>query len=199
MSTTEPRIDAYITKAQPFARPILEEVRRRVHQALPKVEEAIKWGMPFFLVDGKIVATMAGFKAHARVGIWTAGVNGDPRFVNVTSVAELAPAKEFKALLLGAVERRAADAEAKAVAKASGAKPAKKKPVAQVKVPAALAAALKKAPKAKAAFAALAPSHRNEYSRWIAEAKQDETRARRVEKALALIADGKHRNWQYDR
>jgi len=31
----DPRIDAYIAKAQPFARPILERVRERVHAVLP--------------------------------------------------------------------------------------------------------------------------------------------------------------------
>ncbi len=49
----DPRIDAYITKAQPFARPILEKVRERVRAVLPDVEEAMKWGMPAYLVNGK--------------------------------------------------------------------------------------------------------------------------------------------------
>jgi uncharacterized protein YdhG (YjbR/CyaY superfamily) len=48
----EPRIDAYIARAQPFARPILEKVRERVHAAVPEVEEAIKWSAPGFTLDG---------------------------------------------------------------------------------------------------------------------------------------------------
>ena len=40
----DPRIDAYIARAAPFARPILEHVRERVHAAAPEAEEAIKWG-----------------------------------------------------------------------------------------------------------------------------------------------------------
>jgi uncharacterized protein YdhG (YjbR/CyaY superfamily) len=60
----EPRIDAYIAKAQPFARPILEKVRERAHAAIPDVEEAIKWGMPAYLIDGKLVLITAAFKAH---------------------------------------------------------------------------------------------------------------------------------------
>ncbi len=35
----DPRIDAYIAKAAPFARPILEQVRERVHAAAPEAEE----------------------------------------------------------------------------------------------------------------------------------------------------------------
>lgn len=64
------RIDAYISKAQPFARPILTEVRKRLHAAVPGLEETIKWNAPFFLFDGRIFASMAGFKAHAKVLLW---------------------------------------------------------------------------------------------------------------------------------
>ena len=46
--TRDPRIDAYIAKAQPFARPILEHVRERVHAVVSGVEEAIKWSMPAY-------------------------------------------------------------------------------------------------------------------------------------------------------
>ncbi|MBS1880887.1 MAG: DUF1905 domain-containing protein [Actinobacteria bacterium] len=60
-----------------------------------------------------------------------------------------------------------------------------------VEVPAALAAALEADPAAKAGFDGLAHSHRKEYARWIAEAKKEETRERRVAKALALLRDGK--------
>ena len=37
----EPRVDAYIAKAPPFARPILEKVRERVHAVMPDVEEVL--------------------------------------------------------------------------------------------------------------------------------------------------------------
>jgi uncharacterized protein YdeI (YjbR/CyaY-like superfamily) len=57
--------------------------------------------------------------------------------------------------------------------------------------PADLTAALAKSPKAKAAFDALAPSHRREYTKWIEESKRPETRARRIEKTVAALAAGK--------
>jgi uncharacterized protein YdeI (YjbR/CyaY-like superfamily) len=66
-------------------------------------------------------------------------------------------------------------------------------------VPPDLAAALKlkKNAKAAAAFQALSPSHRREYVEWIAEAKRDETRARRVATTVAWLTEGKSRNWKY--
>jgi hypothetical protein len=63
----------------------------------------------------------------------------------------------------------------------------------EVDVPAALAAALASDPQAKASFDEMAFTHRKEYARWIAEAKKDETRQRRVEQALVMIRAGKAR------
>jgi len=41
---TNPRVDAYIAKAKPFAQPILEHLRELVHRTVPEVDEAIKCG-----------------------------------------------------------------------------------------------------------------------------------------------------------
>jgi hypothetical protein len=63
-----------------------------------------------------------------------------------------------------------------------------------VEVPEPLAAALATDPQAKAAFDALAFSHRKEYARWVAEAKRDETRQRRVQLAIEMIRTGRTRS-----
>ena len=63
----------------------------------------------------------------------------------------------------------------------------------EVEVPEALAAALAADPQAKASFEHMAFSHRKEYARWIAEARQEETRQRRVQQALEMIRAGKTR------
>ena len=60
----------------------------------------------------------------------------------------------------------------------------------EVEVPAALASALAADPPAKQAFDGLAFTHRKEYARWVAEAKRDETRERRVQRALELLRAG---------
>ena len=66
----DPRVDAYVSKSAPFARPILRKLRSSVHAACPEGEETVKWGMPFFVVDGRILCYMAAFKAHAGFGFW---------------------------------------------------------------------------------------------------------------------------------
>jgi hypothetical protein len=59
----------------------------------------------------------------------------------------------------------------------------------QVAVPDALAAALASDRTARAAFEKLAYTHRKEYARWISEAKRDETRKRRVARALEMLRE----------
>jgi uncharacterized protein YdeI (YjbR/CyaY-like superfamily) len=60
----------------------------------------------------------------------------------------------------------------------------------EVEVPPALLVAFERDSAAKAAFDKLAFTHRNEYARWIAEAKKEETRERRVATALAMLKGG---------
>jgi hypothetical protein len=60
-----------------------------------------------------------------------------------------------------------------------------------IEVPPALAEALAGDAAARAGFDGLAYTHRKEYARWIAEAKKEETRERRVAKALEQLRAGK--------
>ena len=64
----------------------------------------------------------------------------------------------------------------------------------EVDVPAALAQALDGDATAKATFDALAFTHRKAFARWIAEAKKDETRERRVAQALQMLREGRTRS-----
>jgi hypothetical protein len=64
----------------------------------------------------------------------------------------------------------------------------------EVEVPAALAAALEGDPSARAAFEALAYTHRKEYAVWVQEAKREDTRQRRVAQALEMLRAGKPRS-----
>jgi uncharacterized protein YdeI (YjbR/CyaY-like superfamily) len=64
-------------------------------------------------------------------------------------------------------------------------------------VPEALTAALRGNKTAAANFAAMSASCQREYCQWIAEAKRDETRAKRVATAIEWIVEGKSRNWKY--
>jgi hypothetical protein len=62
-----------------------------------------------------------------------------------------------------------------------------------VEVPGDLAAALAGDAEAQARFDALAYTHRREFVRWIAEAKREVTRSRRVARTIEMLKAGEHR------
>lgn len=63
-----------------------------------------------------------------------------------------------------------------------------------LEVPDELAKALADDSAAQRVFDRLAYTHRKEYARWIAEAKREETRRRRVAQALEMLRQGKTRS-----
>ena len=58
-------------------------------------------------------------------------------------------------------------------------------------VPEDLDAALAVAPAAQANYDKLPPSHRNEYLKWIGEAKREQTRAERVRRTVEMLTEGR--------
>jgi uncharacterized protein YdeI (YjbR/CyaY-like superfamily) len=195
--TRDPRVDAYIAKSQPFARPILEKVRARVHAVLPEVEETMKWSMPTYTVGGKIVLITSAFKAHAALNFWRGQEIGDGspkagamgQFGRLTSVEDLPPDTELNALI----------GEAAALAKTAPApRKTKHEPKPAPEMHPDFASALAKADKAKSTFDNFPPSCRREYLEWISEAKRDETRNKRIATAVEWLAEGKRRNWKYE-
>ncbi len=96
-------VDAYVADAKPFARPILTELRDRIHAALPEVEEGIKWGMPHFMIGGKNVAGISAYKAHCAIYIHGEGETGRgvDSFGKLKSLDDLPSDQALKAKLLG--------------------------------------------------------------------------------------------------
>ncbi len=195
MRNASPQVDAYIAKAAPFARPILTKIRKLFHRACPEIEETIKWGCPGFEHHG-MLGGMAAFKQHATFGLWRQDALHDPHRLfksrspmgaRVLDVAQLPPDR----VLLSYIR-----AAAKLNEQGPPARP-KPRPRPPVKVPADLAAALRKNRKALSAFEAFPPSHKREYVEWIVEAKLPETRARRLATAIGWMGRGKSRNWKY--
>lgn len=200
MGTRDPRVDAYIDSAADFARPILERAREVVHAGCPDVVETIKWGTPAFEHHG-LMCTMAAFERHAAFGFWKHAlvVGDDPgegrgmgSFGKLTRVSDLPAKRELVALVKQAAKLNE-----------SGAKgPREKGRAANRHDPPMhpdFARALKRSAKAKRCFEGLAPSHRREYLEWIAEAKREATRERRIAQAVEWLGEGKRRNWKYER
>jgi uncharacterized protein YdeI (YjbR/CyaY-like superfamily) len=202
MPAIDPRVDAYIAKAPAYAKPILVHLRQLVHKACPGVEETIKWSMPFFDYKGSPLCVISAFKQHCKFGFWKGSLLKDSgellkmfekagmgHLENIRSLEDIPADKTMLSYI-----KEAAKLNEEGVKLPARAKTAPKK---DLPVPAPFAAALKKNKKAQTAFDAFPPSHRKEYIQWIAEAKTDETRDKRVKTAIEWIAEGKARNWKY--
>lgn len=200
MGTRDPRVDAYIANSAEFAQPILTLLREVVHDACPDVQETMKWSMPFFDYHG-VMCNMAAFKQHATFGFWKGSripglapnsASGGASMGNlgrITSVKDLPSRKVIGGYVKAAMRL---NEDGVVVHKRKAPKP-------ESAVPPELAAALKKNRKAAATWENFPPGHRREYATWIAEAKREETKAKRVAQAVEWLAEGKARNWKYQK
>ena len=204
MAKKEKLIDAYIAKSADFAKPVLNHIRDLVHKACPDVEEKMKWSFPHFDYKGEMMCSMAAFKQHAVFGFWKAALMKDPVLIEnarsetamghlgkLTHLKDLPPDKKITAWIKEAMQLT--DKGIKLPAKA---KSTEKK---ELVVPDYFVKALAKNKKAKQVFENFAYSHKKEYLQWITEAKTEETRNKRMVAALELMAEGKGRNWKYER
>jgi uncharacterized protein YdeI (YjbR/CyaY-like superfamily) len=202
MGKTDKRIDAYIAKAEPFAQPILRHIRELVHEACPDVVETMKWSMPHFDYMGVMIG-MAAFKKHAVMGFWKASLMKDKKLLEnaasetsmghlgrLTNLKDLPSDKVIKAYIKEAMELNE-----------MGAKVERPKPVKnqKVTVPAYFKKAIEKNKAANKVFEEFSPSKKKDYVDWISEAKTDDTREKRMKAAVEWIAEGKGRNWKYER
>jgi hypothetical protein len=198
MPKKDPRVDAYIKNAQPFARPVLMHIRKLVHAAVPGVQETMKWSSPHFDYKG-IFCGMSAFKQHVGFGFWKSGLMKDVlpgagpsaagQFGRITSIDDLPSDKELTKIITFAKQLNDDEVKAPPMRRA-GSRPA-------LKAPADLLAALAKNKKAKATFDDFPPGQRREYVSWILDAKRLATREKRIATAVEWMAEGKPRNWKY--
>jgi uncharacterized protein YdeI (YjbR/CyaY-like superfamily) len=196
------RIDAYISRAQPFAQPILKHLRELVHKACPEVEETIKWGMPSFEYLGPYFG-IAAFKQHCVGGFWKSKLLKDPKgylgknknqggeaMGNLGCITSLKDLPPDKALIDFFKQAKKLNDENIKIER----KPAVKKPL---KVPKELTEAIKKNKKANETFENFSPSQKREYADWITEAKTDVTKSKRISTSIEWLEEGKPRMWKY--
>src|SRR5262245_26427583 len=144
---------------------------------------------------------MAAFKAHCTFGFWKSklidSLNENKKsekamgdYGRITSLDDLPKGKILLQQINEATRLNAAGV------KVPKAKTKAKKPL---EVPPYFLVALRKNKAALATFDNFSPSHKREYVEWITEAKTEETRQRRIATALEWLAEGKSRNWKYEK
>ena len=203
MKNTDPRIDAYIEKMQPFAQEILRHLRSLVHEACPDVEETWKWSFPHFDYRGAMMCSMAGFKEHCAFTFWKASVMSDPHNIlekhgrsamghlgRIKSLNDLPPDDVLKSYIREAMALNENDVKL----------PPRPKPAAgkDTAAPEFFLEALEKNPAAQENFEKFPPSAKKDYILWLEEAKTEGTREKRLATAIEWIAEGKKRHWKYE-
>ena len=148
-----------------------------------------------------ILCRMAAFKAHCSFGFWrrdmtdflgedaTKAKQAMGHLGRITRVADLPPDPAMMGYLRQAAKLNETGRPVRL----------KRKPKPALPVPADLTAALKKNVPAAKTFEGFSPSPRRDYIEWITAAKRPETRAKRLATTLEWLAEGKARNWKYEK
>ena len=189
-------VDEYIENAEHWQE---ELIRLREILNSTKLVEAVKWGGPCYLHNYKMVVGMGAFKSY--VGLWfyqgALLADEDGVLINAqegktkalrqwrfSSMKEI-KVRKIKAYIKEAIELQEEGKEIKAD---------RSQPVV---VPPELKKALAANKKAQSAFKALTKGRQREYTTYIADAKRDETKAKRLEKILPMIEEGIGMNDKY--
>ncbi len=198
MGTTDPFVDAYIDKANDFAKPILKHIRKVVHETCPDFVESKKWSFPHFGYKGEMMCSMAAFKEHCAFNFWKQSLLDKTAFPEektamgsfgrITSLEDLPSEKTLKKLIKDAMKLNDAGIKVKKTVA----------PKKDLVVPDVLLEALAKNEKAAATFEKFPYSCRKEYIEWITDAKTEPTRDKRLATTIEWLAEGKRRNWKYE-
>jgi len=198
MPTTDPRVDAYIEKSKDFAKPILTHIRALVHASCPEATETLKWSMPSFEYKG-ILCGFAAFKEHCTFGFWKQTLMESDAFSETkTAMGSFGKLTSLKDLPSDAVMKKLIKQAMKL--NDDGVKVTKPKhEKKEVVIPEILLEALAKNEKAAETYNNFPPSCRREYAEWIAEAKTEPTREKRLAQTIEWLSEGKRRNWKYEK
>lgn len=193
-------IDQYIANSAEFAIPILEHLRKLVHQADARIEEKIKWSMPFFDYKGS-VCHMAAFKNHCSFGFWKGSLLKDELFIfkeKSEAMGWLGKIRTFNDLpedeVLITYIREAIKLNEDGIKL-----PPKPRTIdkSSLIIPKELMDALQQDPSALNTFQNFSTSNKRDYVLWIEEAKTETTRQKRLDTAVEWIGEGKTRMWKY--
>lgn len=197
-------VDVYISKSERFAKPILKHLRVLVHFACPEIEETIKWGFPHFMYNG-ILCSMASFNNHCAFGFWKGkfipqleiiiNENGESamgNFGRITSLAELPNDKIILNIIEQAVVLNNSNIKLPPRTKINSS-------ALRVNIPDFILNEINKNKLAKFNFEKFTVSKRKEYVEWILEAKTVTTKKKRLQKTVEWLAEGKSRNWKYEK
>lgn len=187
------QINLYIAEQPEWQRKVLVRLRQLIHSTDDAITENWRWNSPHFDHDG-IMIGLHGFKSFVSVWFHKGALLKDThKLFDKQEKDEDKGIRKYKISEGEAIDEKAfVDLVKQAVkvnqsgAKLGDAKPPRKALV----VPSDLENCLKKDEEAWEHWEKFNYSHKKEYVEWITDAKQDETRKRRIAQALEMIREG---------
>lgn len=163
--------------------------------ATTELQETVKWGAPVYTVDGKNLVGLAAFKTYCGIWFFQGALLNDPQKVLVNAQEgktkalrqwRFGPMDEIPAdKIKSYVEETIANHKQGRIIKPSA---PHKKPL---EIPEELQLRLNNDSGLQDKFNSLSLTRKREFSEFVATAKRNETRVKRLEKVLNMIEEGK--------
>lgn len=185
-----PKVDAFLKRQDTWR---AEFVKLRAILLTTGLTEDLKWGQPCYVLDGKNVVLMHGFKEYCALLFHKGALLKDPKGVLIQQTKNVQSARQIRFTNVAQVEKlkttvKAYVKEATEIERA-GLKVAFKR-TEDFELPAELASKLAANAKLKAAFAALTPGRQRAYIFHFSQPKLEKTRVARVAKHIPRILKG---------
>ena len=192
MADKNPKIEEFIAKFPKWKKELTQLIKI-IRKS--KLEETIKWGMPNFCLDGKMVFGIGAFKNHFGIWYFQGSLLKDEAkvLVNVQEGKTMAM-RQWKLDAMDQLDAKlihAYNQEAIANQKAGKRVIPSKRVSKVIEMPSELKGHLDKTSKDKALFEKLTRGKQNEIKEYIGAAKRANTRVTRLEKSMILLQEGK--------
>ena len=190
------RVDDYI-EASDHWREELIQLRKVLLSS--KLEETVKWGMPCYTLEGKMVVGLGAFKSFVALWFFQGTLLSDEKKLLINAQQGRTKAqrqwrfssnKEINPTLIMSYVEEAIQLQVKGLQ----IKPERNKPL---NLPSQLEDVLSKNEKAHAGFKELTKGKQREYADYVSDAKREETKTKRIEKIIPLIVEGVGLNDKY--
>ncbi len=189
-------VDDYIVNAGEW-RAALERLRE-ILNTTPLTEE-VKWGAPCYTHSGKNVVGLAAFKGWVCLWFHQGALLKDPSGVLINAQEGKTKAlRQWRMTSLKDIKPNIIKRYVKeAIALVDAGKEIKAARGKSVDIPDELSRAMRRYKGATAGFRGLTPGKQREYAEYIASAKRDDTKQKRLDKVLPMIAAGVGLNDKY--
>lgn len=191
-------VEHFISKSPKWERE-LTHLRNLVSQT--ELEETLKWGQPTYTIKNKNVLAIGAFKEHFGIWFFNGALLNDPD--GHLHNAQEGKTKALRQLQFSSFEEMddkvIKDFIQQAIANQKAGREVKIDTNRAADIPPLLDETFSKDKSLKSDFDKLTPGRQREYAEYIAAAKQDTTKQRRLDKIIPMIKQGVGLNDKYQK